>query len=217
MAKAADSSPVAQGLRFFGQATAGVTHEIKNCLALINEFNGLIGDLIQAHEKGHPLNLERIKSLVGDIKRQVASGGEITANLNRFAHSADEEWDQVELGAHLRLFAALAQRSLHRRGASLEVTAGDAPRGVRTRPMLLLLAWQQALEATLGGQQGGGVVRVRLREEPGWAWADFSLEGASGGRLPGPGVEPGLRQALGAREEPAPGGLSLGLPSGQDQ
>jgi hypothetical protein len=70
--------PASQGIKFFGQATAGLTHEMKNCLAMINEFNGLIGDLIMAHERGHPLNLERIKSLVADIKRHVAKGGEIT-------------------------------------------------------------------------------------------------------------------------------------------
>jgi hypothetical protein len=207
-------APAMQALKFFGQATAGLTHELKNCLAMINEFNGLTGDIIHAHERGHPLNLERIKSLVADIKRHVAHGGEITANLNRFAHCVDEEWDEVELGAHLRLFLALAQRRAHRRGVTLELAPPAAPLCLRTRPLLLLAAWQQGLDALLGCLEGQGlVVRLSLSEEPGWAWVGFACPApAPAAGVPAACFDPGLLEALGARPDRSAQGPLLGLP-----
>lgn len=209
---AREDDPAARGLKFFGRATAGLTHEIKNCLAMINEFNGLIGDLVAAHERGHPLPLERLKSLVADVRRQVVSGGEITANLNRLAHCVDEEWEEVELGTHLRLFLALAQRRASRQGATLELAPPAGHLRLRTRPLLLLAAWQQGLDALLAGLPGQGRVLVSLREEPDWAWVGFTCPSPTGAGGPAPCFDPGLLAALGARPGHSPQGPLLGLP-----
>lgn len=219
MSAQGDQPPAAtQALQFFGRATAGLTHELKNCLAMINEFNGLIGDIIHAHERGHALNLERIKTLVGDIRRHVSHGGEITANLNRFAHCVDEEWDEVELGAHLRLFLALAQRRAHRQGVTLELAPPAATLSLRTRPLMLLAAWQQGLDALLACMEGQGRVLVSLSEKPGWAWVGFAcLDPAPAAGVPAACFDPGLLAALGARPDQSSQGPLLGLPRSQDQ
>jgi hypothetical protein len=209
-------SPFGQALAYFGRATAGLTHEIKNSLAMINEFNGLIGDIIMAHERGQALNLERIKTLVGDIKRHVAHGGETTAHLNRFAHCVDEEWGEVELGAHLRLFLALAQRRAQRQGVTLELAPLQAPLSLRTRPLLLLAAWQQGLDGLLACLEGKGRVLVSLRQEPDWAWVGFACpEMAPAAAETSACFDPELLAALGARPEGSSAGPLLGLPRGQ--
>jgi hypothetical protein len=211
-----DRAPADQGIRFFGQATAGLTHEMKNCLAMINEFNGLIGDLVMAHERGHPLNLERIKSLVVDIRRHVAKGGEITAHLNRFAHCVDEQWAEVDLGSLLRLFVALAQRRTQRRGVTLELAPLAGPLNLRTRPLLLLTAWQQGLDALLACVEGQDRVLLSLREEPGWAWVGFACPAAGQTGATGPAFDSELVAALGARPDQDSQGPLLGLPREPD-
>lgn len=77
---------------------------MKNYLALINEYNGLLCDLAMAHEMGRELDLTRIKSLSGDIKRQVAAGGAALDHLNGFAHSVDQDTQSLDLGRCLQLF-----------------------------------------------------------------------------------------------------------------
>jgi signal transduction histidine kinase len=61
-----------EGIRFFGEISASISHEIKNVLAIINENAGLLQDMIMMNEKGLPLNPERLSKLAHSISGQVA-------------------------------------------------------------------------------------------------------------------------------------------------
>ena len=77
------------GLVFFGTMTASISHEVKNCLAIVNENAGLLEDLLMLAEKGRPLNFERLKQIATDLHRQADRANGIVGKLNRFAHSAE--------------------------------------------------------------------------------------------------------------------------------
>jgi CheY-like chemotaxis protein len=201
-----------QGLKFFGLVTAGVTHEIKNCLALINEYNGLLGDLVLAHEKGRPLNLERIKSLVGEVKGQVAAGGRVLGSLNRFAHSVDDYWQETELCSMLEIFAHLGTRRAAQVKASLDMQLPENPLTLHTSPFLLLQAMHQGLDALLGQAPTGARLLLAGKEAESGIGLTLALEGEATWQAPPQIISPALLQGLGARCLSTPRGWTLFLP-----
>ena len=87
-----------EGVRFFGEMSASISHEIKNVLAIVNENAGLLQDMVMMIEKGMPLSPERLSGLARSIVRQVKRGDRIVKDMNRFAHSADHPAETVDIG-----------------------------------------------------------------------------------------------------------------------
>lgn len=156
---------------FFGRLTASVTHEIKNHLALINEYNGLLADLLAAHARGRDLDPERLAGLSAEVRKQVRQAGDIVGQLNRFAHSVDSPAEEVDLGELAATFTALSARRAQRRRIELSLALPESAPRLVCQPFLLLLACHCLLEAVLEtcpeGTRltiglGGGVGRPRL-------------------------------------------------------
>lgn len=125
------------GLKFFGKISASVTHEIKNVLAIINENAGLMEDLAQLAEGGMPVDPERMKSLAQKVKHQIRRADGIVNNMNRFAHSADEAEQDVDLRDIIQLMLALSERLATVRGVRLAAEGNGNPLILRTNPFLL--------------------------------------------------------------------------------
>lgn len=125
------------GIKFFGEVTASISHEVKNVLAVINEEAGLMEDLVLMAEKGRPLDTERIKALAGKVREQVARGNGIVKNLNVFAHTVDKPVDRVDLNEMLNLVARLAERRASVKGVTLQVSASSDRAMVTTNPFAL--------------------------------------------------------------------------------
>ena len=85
------------GLQFFGKMSASISHEMKNVMAIINENAGLLEDLTVMAEKGMPIDPQRLRTQASRIMKQIRRGDDIIKGMNRFAHSVDEPWRQVEL------------------------------------------------------------------------------------------------------------------------
>ena len=112
------------GLHFFGSMTASISHELKNALAIINENGGLLGDLAMLMEKGRPLEPERLKTLSGNIRRQVQRADDIIRRLNRFAHSAQEPAATSDVREIFEFTIALATRLATMKGVTMTIAPG---------------------------------------------------------------------------------------------
>jgi C4-dicarboxylate-specific signal transduction histidine kinase len=115
------------GLEFYGKVTASISHELNNRLAVINEQAGLLEDHVQLSQQGRELDLERLKKLAATVQKQVAQANKIIKNMNRFAHSADQPNQQLDLNEVLELAVALSQRTADMREVSIEVQRPDEP------------------------------------------------------------------------------------------
>jgi len=148
-----------EGLKFFGQATASISHELKNALAIVNESAGLLKDFCEMAERGRPLEGERFKSLAEKITAQIHRADGIVKDLNLLAHSVDEQVKQVDLGATLKLMVALSRRSASMRGIGLEFLPPPRPVVIKTNPFLLKnLVWlcvRFAMDAAGDGKRIG--------------------------------------------------------------
>ncbi|WP_054693217.1 hypothetical protein [Desulfosarcina cetonica] len=86
-----------EGVRFFGEISASISHELKNVLAIVNENAGLLDDMVRMSEQGLCLAPERVSRAALSIIRQVARGDRIIKNMNRFAHSADLPREDLDI------------------------------------------------------------------------------------------------------------------------
>ena len=116
-----------EGVQFFGKMSASISHEIKNALAIINENAGLLEDFMLLAEKGRPIDPERLKSLAGQVMKQVKRADDLVKRMNRFAHSADEPSKNIDLGETLELITSITQRLASRREARVELVMPEQP------------------------------------------------------------------------------------------
>jgi len=121
------------GLHCFGSISASISHELKNALAIINENAGLLEDLSLMAEKGRPLDPVRLKSLAANIAKQIQRADGIIRNMNRFAHSADEPVNCIDLGETLALTVALSSRLAAMKSVTLNFIPPSQPVCVTTR------------------------------------------------------------------------------------
>jgi signal transduction histidine kinase len=150
-----------EGFQFFGKMSASISHEIKNALAIINENAGLLEDFTLLAEQGRPIDLQRLKSLAGQVMKQIKRADGLVKRMNQFAHSADDQVKNTDLGETLGLITAIAQRLAFMRGAQLTFELPDQPVTVTTYPFLL----ENLIWLSLDFFLEGGHKAIRLKPE----------------------------------------------------
>lgn len=159
------SSVADRGLHFFGEITASVSHEIKNCLAIMNESAGLLQDLVMLNRKGKPLDPEQMDRIAGQIARQISRADAVVKNLNGFAHSVDHPEKSIDLTEALSLAVALSQRLAANRGVTLELDAPEGATVMNTNPFLFQNLIRRLIDFATGsaGTEKKIVVAYRIR------------------------------------------------------
>ena len=152
------------GLQFFGIVSASISHEIRNALAIINENNGLLEDLIGLTEQGRPLDHDRLKKLAAKISAQIRRADAIVNNMNRFAHSVDELVKSVDLNEILELLVALSGRLAAMRRISLEAKLNAGPVLLTTSPFHLLNLLWRCLDFAMSAAAKGKVVELAVEK-----------------------------------------------------
>ena len=153
------------GLKFFGQITASISHEVKNCLAIMNENAGLLQDLIAMSQGGKPLDPERINRIAGKITGQVQRADSVVKNLNRFAHSTDDLEKNLDLMEALSLTLALNRRLAINRGVELTLKNPDEMCIVSVNPFLFQYLSGRCLDAIIETDSGKRIDIMQKRTE----------------------------------------------------
>lgn len=186
-----------EGVRFFGEMSASISHEIKNVLAIIHENAGLLQDLLMMSEKGLPLSSERLSRLAQSILRQVKRGDGIVKGMNQLAHSADRAQETVDVGALVGFVSNLAARLIAMKGAAPRIEVPDSPvTAVTNRFFLENLVWACICRAMDGcaGDRG-----LTVRVEPIDGKAHIRFFGLAGAALASEPVFPSPREIMVAR------------------
>lgn len=114
-------------LTAFADITAAVTHDLKNCLAVINETGGLLDDFANMYEEdGVPAS--QVKKGTNVIGTQIARADTIIKNLNMFAHSGDVVVASANLAELLANMVLLTSRRATSAQVNVHVCCpGDIP------------------------------------------------------------------------------------------
>lgn len=154
------------GLRFFGQVSASIAHEIKNVLAIINENTGLLEDLSFAARRGSAIDPERLNKACGQFSKQIQRADEIIRNMSRFAHSVDHFEGQIDLHELTVLVTTLAGRLAAMRKLTLRVEQPAMPVMLSSNPFLLQNCIWMCLEFAFGLTGPGGQLLLKPGREP---------------------------------------------------
>lgn len=106
----ADNFLCGKELEFFGKITASISHELNNVLSIINEYSGLLDDLVLAVEKGKPLDENKIQKIAQNISEQIKRQRDIIKLLNKFAHRVDTPITIFNLNELVNDITRLTQR-----------------------------------------------------------------------------------------------------------
>jgi C4-dicarboxylate-specific signal transduction histidine kinase len=160
---AADKAARHPGCAFFGTVSAGLSHELTNVFATINELSGLLGDLAAAGQRGKPLDPRRLESISQRINSQVERGQRQAKRLNRFAHSVDGRGGHTDLNAVTQEVLGLFERVARLRKVEVLSVLPDVPLFAATEAFeLYQLVWR-SLEAGVGAVGEGGQLELQLR------------------------------------------------------
>ena len=205
-----------QELGFFAAISASVTHEIKNHLAIINEQNGLLGDMLAMDVDDGPAYRKRLGKVVQDVADQVTKADAVVRRFNTFAHTADSPVEAVNIADFLKLFGEISARLAQRKGATLLMESGAECVTIRTRPFELLHLLFCVMNVLLGSGISKGVLRLRLDTETEEVFVRLFLDrdnGAAGTQSSDPALTLLLRRLQARLVFASDGtGLTLELP-----
>jgi len=170
----------ANELAFFGKIAAGVTHELRNVLAIINESNGLMADLLVMLKETPFPQRERFQRSVQKIGEQVQRGVEITSRFNRFAHSIDDPCTDVDLNSIVTQTVVLAKRFAALQNVELKSAVSDHPVMLLTNAFRVQMALTRAIDAFVRCMSGlNGSILMLVRDGLDSPGLDFYFEGES--------------------------------------
>ena len=150
---------------FFGKITAGITHEIKNVLAIIQESTGLMEDILAITPDESFPRKDKFDTSLKRILAQIDRGVDITTRLNKFAHSPDHSPADVDLNEVSQQLVLLASRFARLKNVVLESDPHDAPMIIHTHPVALEMALFESIEILLSAIRSAGKIRLSPRKE----------------------------------------------------
>ena len=149
-------------LTFIGKLMAGVSHEFKNHLAIINESNGLMDDLLQIENTG-PQNPERFLKITKTIEERVAQAALMSRHFNSFSHRMDDPCSSFDVNEVLQEEFSLLQRFARQQNTHMEIKLGQNLPAVDNNPSLFQFVVFCLLEPTL--DQAGPGSRILISTE----------------------------------------------------
>jgi len=158
-----------KGLAFFGSITASFSHEINNVMTIINEFAGLMEDLLRVADQGRPPQLERLGGISERIGTQVKRGEKMIKRLNRFSHTIDETVKTIDLSDLLKDLIALSERPRTLRRARMETRFPEETILLVSNPFLLQQAIFSCIDLILDASHDNQLLRLILEKQDGGA------------------------------------------------
>lgn len=148
---------------FFGKITAGITHEIKNVLAIIQESSGLMEDILDITPDETFIHKDKFHTSLKRILNQIDRGVDITTCLNKFAHNPDHSPANVDLNDVSEQMVLLASRFTRLKNVILKADPHDASITIKTHPVALEMAIFESIEIILNALSSGGTITLAPR------------------------------------------------------
>jgi nitrogen-specific signal transduction histidine kinase len=124
-------------LAFVGKLLAGLAHENKNHLAIINESAGLVQDLLSMSGKSVGGMDEKVAKMLNLISERVEKANQMTRYLSRFAHRMDSPVSMFSVSEVLEEEVALIERFARQQSIRIETCFDAKVPALYNNPSLL--------------------------------------------------------------------------------
>ena len=167
-------------LRFFGEMSASVSHEIRNKLAVINEKAGLVQDIALVMKSGRPVDPERLELQAGKIIDQIRQANRIVGALSRLGHSVEATRTRIDMTKLVGLVAELYGRKASQAEITIDTTGLADGVSVISNPFLLEGLIGACIDAALPRVDGSHILAIASEPGANGAIVRFrNLEGVS--------------------------------------
>ncbi|WP_027721496.1 HAMP domain-containing histidine kinase [Maridesulfovibrio zosterae] len=154
------------GLCFFGQISAAISHDLKNVLAIINEDAGLMQDYLLMANQGMEINPDKLGEIAGKILIQIKRGDSIIKNMNRFAHSVDLPECEVDYRELTLLVVSLLTRIASRKSVTISIAESDPVKG-KGDPFVIQMLIAKCLEICIDSAGKDNELNIEFSNEAG--------------------------------------------------
>ncbi len=148
-------------LRFIGKILATLSHELKNHLAIIKEYSGLIQDLVEAEKMPAAGSADQYVNSVHSIHRQIDKTLELLRFFNRFSHRMDTSQSVYGVNETVEELLALIYRLANQKKILLETDFHKALPQVTGNPALLQFSLFCLIEEFMSRLEKSGSLVLR--------------------------------------------------------
>lgn len=153
------------GPAYFGRMGASISHDIKNCLAIMNENAGLMSDHLMMAQKGTPPDIERFSGIIQRIEKQINRADAIVKSFNDFCHSTDNPEQQLDLDKAVGLALGLGARIIANKNIKVNHTQAAGKLHVNGSLFFLLFLIWSILEKITENLASGTVLNISSMED----------------------------------------------------
>ena len=118
-------------LEVFSMISASISHEIKNCLAIINETAGLLEDYGHMLGDEGAVPVEQTNPAATSVMKQVNRANLIMKEFNTFSHNTDEPFKTVDCRELVDLLICLSKREAAGKKLTVQHIKKDHPVSLR--------------------------------------------------------------------------------------
>ncbi len=147
-------------LNTLGRLMAGFTHEQKNHLAIINESNGLLADLLEMQQITDETLAARLEKIVATTKDRVAKAAEMAQHLNRFAHRMDTPLATFQVNELIFEELTLLHRFANMKQVDLDTSFSTELPGTYNNPSLVQFIFFCLFDAALEGSSARDIIKI---------------------------------------------------------
>lgn len=148
----------ANKLAAIGRLASGVAHEINNPLAIINEKNGLLLDILSADE---PLDSrQRLKTLANNVTGAVRRCGRITKRLLDFARHMEPSIERVSIEKIIRQILGFYEKEAERLNIQIELDFTESIDEFETDKGSLQQIFLNLIENAFDAMKVGGTLTI---------------------------------------------------------
>ncbi len=168
-------------LLFFGQAAAGLSHELRNALATVQQAAGLLEDYLAAGRAGRAVDPDRFAAVVARVGRAANRGLDQADLLHWLGHTVDRVDRAPEVGEVVRRVVALRQHAARVRRLTLEPRVPARPvTAVAGGTFALAAVVDRCLVRVMERAAEGATLTVTLDEDPGGVVLSVESDGVTG-------------------------------------